>query len=323
MPFGIIHMPRRRDRSRPGVRRLVGLIVAGLLAAVALSARAADPPCSDPLPTVPAADARDLRFSDVDGRPARARLWRYTCTTDFGSRHRLVARLEPLQPGVRLGRRLISAVDNQQGWGFSTSLEPWPDDRLSEIPLVEPTTYEIDNGITSTGDSVTLDGAITLVFGGSNGTPVMIALPAMGAAVASTPRLTGRLSGAYFDPARSGEGLLVDVSEAAHGSGTSSGATVAFGWFTYDDAGGQRWFVGNSIVRDEVAAARMNLIDTRGGRFGSAFDPRQVEFRVAGTAALHWTDCRHLSFDWALADGSQGSVRYERIGESLENLSCE
>lgn len=49
MPLGIIHMPRRRDRGRWSRRHWVGLILVGLLAAVVLSAHAADPPCNDPV----------------------------------------------------------------------------------------------------------------------------------------------------------------------------------------------------------------------------------------------------------------------------------
>lgn len=103
------------------------------------------------------------------------------------------------------------------------------------------------------------------------------------------PDLTAAQSGAYFDPARNGEGYFVEIL----GDGR---AWVTF--FGYTPEGGSppvtetdpAWFtgigreVGNSIVVPEFTA-------TRRGAFGEAFDPERITVSEPGSLSLVFPGC--------------------------------
>ncbi|MFO0029873.1 MAG: S8 family serine peptidase [Pseudomonadota bacterium] len=103
------------------------------------------------------------------------------------------------------------------------------------------------------------------------------------AAPADAPKfLQGAITGAWFDPARDGEGWLVEV--------ISPDLAVAY-WFTYTPDGRQAWIgglgriVNGSIIVDEAT-------QPIGGRFGPAFNPAQVQRRPWGAFALTVSGCR-------------------------------
>lgn len=119
-----------------------------------------------------------------------------------------------------------------------------------------------------------------------------------------------RFDGAWYDPARPGEGVVLDVLEDGR---------VALYWYTYSPAatGEQVWLVGvgdsgdNHVFFPEV-------FQTRGGRFGFGFlssgEPASeeawgvvsMEFLPDGTANLFWTP---------EAEGFQlGRATLQRIG---------
>ncbi|NBB93851.1 MAG: hypothetical protein GVY32_11875, partial [Gammaproteobacteria bacterium] len=98
------------------------------------------------------------------------------------------------------------------------------------------------------------------------------------------------ISGAWYDPAASGEGLAIEVLENGQGQ---------VYWFTYegDDSGNQAWmlgtgeFDGNTLQVDEV-------LKPSGGYFGDDLDPGSIqvtdwgslsiEFNREGSSALSW-----------------------------------
>jgi N-acetylneuraminic acid mutarotase len=88
-------------------------------------------------------------------------------------------------------------------------------------------------------------------------------------------------SGAWFDPAHNGEGWSVEE--------LPDGRAQVY-WFTYDADGEQAWTIGVS----PTSGTRMVVADNYrpvGARFGSAFDPAQVQLQRWGRLELDLDSC--------------------------------
>jgi hypothetical protein len=117
-------------------------------------------------------------------------------------------------------------------------------------------------------------------------------------------------SAIWYDPARDGEGWVVEVLDDAR---------VALTWFTYDESGGQRWLFGVGEIVDEGGDQRVlfaQLYAPRGARFGAAFDPAAVEYPVAGEATLSFSDCQRGEFSHT-AFGQAQSVPLQRLSHTM------
>jgi hypothetical protein len=117
-------------------------------------------------------------------------------------------------------------------------------------------------------------------------------------------------SGAWYNPERSGEGLIVEILPG-------EGAVVY--WFTYlpenrtpERPGDQAWFIANSEIEPLFTGVpppgpygvamieAESVLQPTGGTWGEAFDPAAVEsldvldltltFNNDGSAHLAWTD---------------------------------
>lgn len=134
---------------------------------------------------------------------------------------------------------------------------------------------------------------------------------------ATTPFWVGpAASGAWFDPARSGEGWMIEMQQ--------DGTAVAV-WFTYapeGEAAGQRWILGQGGV---VAGERIVFETTyvmSGGRFGPQFDPTDVVVAPWGRLEFVFHDCEHgeLSYRGPAAYGS--GVRGFQRSLALHETGC-
>ena len=99
------------------------------------------------------------------------------------------------------------------------------------------------------------------------------------------------LSGGWHDPSHSGEGLVMHNLE-----GRDSAAVF---WFTYDEVGNQRWFVGVGQLEGNQLTANMTI--TSGGRFGSEFDPGDVSRDPIGTVLLTMNDCDNILLEYEIS----------------------
>ncbi|MDJ0655361.1 MAG: NHL repeat-containing protein [Xanthomonadales bacterium] len=120
------------------------------------------------------------------------------------------------------------------------------------------------------------------------------------------------LTGAWFNPATAGQGLLVEV--------IPSRQEVFLAWFTYaePDAGGKvgvpehRWLTAQGSYAD--ATAELTLSSTRDGVFdrGDAVSTVPV-----GSATLSFSDCEAARFNYALDDGPSGGFDLSRIAPDV------
>ena len=123
----------------------------------------------------------------------------------------------------------------------------------------------------------------------------------------------GLLSGSWYDPTHSGEGYVLEVL---------IDQSVLVYWFSFDQQGNRRWFFGTGeIVNGNLVFDEM--FTTRGGIFGSDFDPGAVEVTPWGSLELD-LECTHGSSTFSSTEPGfpSGSLDLTRLSE-LEGLSCD
>ena len=139
--------------------------------------------------------------------------------------------------------------------------------------------------------------------------------------VASGPDLNQHgLTGSWYEPATSGQGIEVEFFPNLVAAGT---AFVQGAWFTFDvapigAADHDRWytFAGNAV------SGQPNIAVTIYRNVGGNFDalPTTSATQV-GTGTLAFTDCTHGTLTYAFSDGSgrSGSIPLTRL---LANVTC-
>lgn len=116
--------------------------------------------------------------------------------------------------------------------------------------------------------------------------------------------------GAWFDPERPGQGLMLDALP---------GGQVFAAWFTYDAGApptAQRWFTAQ--LRSNGSVASGALLRTLGGSLDQAEAAGPVTEPV-GTLRLEFLDCRSLLASWTLSEpqGSSSGQFLARPGAEL------
>lgn len=121
------------------------------------------------------------------------------------------------------------------------------------------------------------------------------------------------VSGSWFDPARNGEGVIVQF--------VADGSANAF-WFTYPpdgEAGEQAWMVGQGGVVDGDTLRFDTVYRPMGARFGDGFDPADVVLVPWGTMELQFADCGNATLRYAgpaaFGAGEHALVRLTEIDE--------
>jgi hypothetical protein len=90
--------------------------------------------------------------------------------------------------------------------------------------------------------------------------------------------------GAYYDPARDGEGFHL---------GIEVGGVFVMTWYTYLD-GRQVWMIGTG-VRDGQQVVFSDVVITSGAGFGSSFDPDDVIKEPFGQITVDFSDCNNFT----------------------------
>lgn len=134
-------------------------------------------------------------------------------------------------------------------------------------------------------------------------------------ASADTSSIESGYSAMWYDPARDGEGWVLEILPEDR---------ALLYWFTYDEAGDQRWLQAvGEILRGESGDAIEfpELYVTRGPRFGPGFDPGDVEFDVVGEAAMTFEDCDRGQFSYS-AFGQTQTMDIQRLSQTMA-AGCE
>jgi hypothetical protein len=124
------------------------------------------------------------------------------------------------------------------------------------------------------------------------------------------------LSGNWYDPGTSGQGLTIDVNP-------TSGIVFA-AWYTYAPGGagagaaGQRWYTAQSATFARgTRSVPVTLYETTGGLFDAPTAPAPATVAV-GNGSIAFQDCANATLAYAFTGGSSrglsGSVALRRVG---------
>jgi hypothetical protein len=124
------------------------------------------------------------------------------------------------------------------------------------------------------------------------------------------------LTGSWYEPVTSGQGVEVEIFPSPSGNGA-----VQVSWFTYDSGlvGGaerQRWYTAGGSVAPGATSAALTIYQNVGGSFNA---PPITTAHAVGSATLSFTACNQGQLDYAFTDGSgrSGSIPLTRLTQSV------
>lgn len=146
------------------------------------------------------------------------------------------------------------------------------------------------------------------------------------AKVTGLPNLDATLGGTWWNPARDGEGVLLEIAD--HPSPTSNELFIFFTWYTYDPDGNAVYLVGGA-TRNATEALGADIVipvvRTRGARFGANFNSAQVVREAWGSVTLRYRNCGQMQLVYAptLAGwGNSGTINLERTLARGPGMTC-
>jgi plastocyanin len=112
------------------------------------------------------------------------------------------------------------------------------------------------------------------------------------------------ITGAWYDPAHSGHGLLIEVLP---------GNRLQAAWLAFDPFGAQAWFMGVGSY-DGDSATLDDVVQLTGGRWIPDFDPARIELHSWGTLTFTFADCNRGRVDFSARAGfGSGSMELTRL----------
>jgi hypothetical protein len=133
---------------------------------------------------------------------------------------------------------------------------------------------------------------------------------------ASTVKLGGYLSGNWYDPTHSGQGLQLEFTDQQN--------TLLAIWFTYaPDGSGQRWIFGQGDYDPNTNEVTVYAQLLSGAKFPPLFDVADVQRQLWGKLTFVFTDCNHAQLVWNgfLPGYGSGSMPLTRL-TSIRGTSC-
>lgn len=128
------------------------------------------------------------------------------------------------------------------------------------------------------------------------------------------------LNGAWWNPDRSGEGLIVDMVDR---DGTGDYVMV-FYFYTYDLNGAPLYLVGSDNDYDLNGVAVAEMRSTSGAFWGDDFRPEDVVRADWGTFTITFLNCGQLTVEYSsVVDGyGEGELALERFFELRPGQTC-
>jgi|GEM_PF-1093934 len=181
---------------------------------------------------------------------------------------------------------------------------------------------KLDATGTGSCDVLFASGSTNNLTGGYSGSPIIAPSSAQFSKTAPIA-ISGNLdqhgwTGAWYNPATSGQGIILEVYPDTGGAGVG---TLGGGWFTFSTTVGgeeqKRWITLQGQVRSDSASANLDLYNATGGNFNAA---PVVAADHIGYAVLNFSDCQHGSLSYSIIGGATGNVPLTRIGA---NVTCD
>jgi hypothetical protein len=229
---------------------------------------------------------------------------------------------------------IVAGDTNSQRW-YSIQGGLMGDAQSAPVTIYRNVGGAFDSGPTTTAEAVGI-GALTFdscesgafayaLDDGRSGTiPLQRLLPNVNCVDTATPTNPVSdfgFSGAWYNPATSGQGAVIEVNP--------SDGHVFLGWYTYAAAGGatdvtgQRWFTAQAPYTVGTTTIDMTVYASTGGAFDSSNGTVQTD--PVGTATLTYTSCDSATFDYTFTagelNGSSGSIPLSRPSRTPSSCS--
>ena len=109
-----------------------------------------------------------------------------------------------------------------------------------------------------------------------------------GSVLAEVPSdLRGDIGGLWFDPARNGQGLQIDLLDEQRAAVT---------WYTFDAEGRPLWLFG--LGGAEGKRMEVSMRRAEGGRFPTLAANPEAQFSAAGTLSITFNSCDQAALSW-------------------------
>jgi len=267
-------------------------------------------------------------------------IWRIACTSGSSATLLGIDRTSanegktdhyPVFPGVRVeqgykfddekGRDFVRIAEEQNT--FYTLVYP-------DTPIIYSQTYVLENFLSADLPPFDFNKSFSIRFDNffSSGTRfAYIDVPAYNPAnypAASQPLpISGYMTGNWYDPAHSGEGIQFEVGEVS-----ATERYAFFTWFTYDNKGVPYWLAGFGTFKVGDTSVATEVSYTANGGFAGAFGA-DVTRNPWGTVTFSFSDCDNVRFTFKSyptlvaipAPGGEGTRDWKRLTQ-MNGLTC-
>lgn len=139
-------------------------------------------------------------------------------------------------------------------------------------------------------------------------------LPARAKPVASaTLAISGAHSGTWYDPARNGEGVQLEIGLLGETR------RIIANWQTYRD-GRQMWLTGSALLPAGCDSVSVPMFGTDGASFGAAFRAADVRLEPWGNITLRLLGPGRLELRYDAEAGQHGKLNLQRMLDRIEGL---
>lgn len=275
------------------------------------------------------------------------RIWRIACSSADSVNAVTLMRIQrqsiyegdqdvyPLFPVTAIQQGGITYDDPSLRSYARTAVEPNTviSDVLPDTPIVNSTTYILENYANPNSGFFDFNQSFGIRFDNldQNSPYYFINVPAYNPTVGTYPDafqnipVSGYLSTSWYNPATSGEGIVMQVYELL---GDTQNFIVNFTWSAYDPSGLPFWLTGQVTVPRGTRTVTTPMAYVTGGGLGGnagAADPPTIW----GSATLSFSDCNHLTLSYASNPGlpsfvpqGSGTRSWLRLGR-LNGMDCE
>lgn len=131
----------------------------------------------------------------------------------------------------------------------------------------------------------------------------------------SSTSVDGYMSGNWYDPVRSGQGIQLEI--------TDQNNTALAVWFVFGPDGGQNWIYAQGTYDTTKATVTLPATMKTGARFPPLFKPSDVQTTSWGTITLAFTDCNNGTLSWnsTFPGYGIGSMTLSRL-TSIRGTKC-
>jgi hypothetical protein len=147
--------------------------------------------------------------------------------------------------------------------------------------------------------------------------------PAEHPAASQSIPISGYLTGSYYDPTHSGEGVMLEVGEYS-----ATSRYIFITWYTYDDGGIPYWITGLGAFAPGDRSLSIPMQYTAGGGFAGNFGS-DVNRQNWGTVTVDFPSCSVLHFSYQSVAGlpqdipqGAGSKSWSRL-TGINGLNCQ